>query len=367
MFLVACGAMEPETDLEKLHAKLDSLKGVRTQLNENILALETEIEVLDTTIKGKLITTYQAEETEFKHFFEVFGNVASDKAAILYAETPGVVRQILVEEGQQVSKGQRMVSLDTELIDRNIDELETQLDLATTLFNKQSKLWEQNVGSELQYLEAKNRKESLEKSIATLREQRSMSTVTAPFSGIVDKIYPKVGEMASGQSPIIRIVNLGQVYIEAEISENYINTIKKGDKVTVIANRKDTVYSEIDQLGSFINPINRTFSIRVNLEEGLQSVRPNSLVILKINDYTDNEAVVVPSAMIMQDGRGEDYLFTVSQDENGFDIATKQPIKTGHSYEGITVVEDGLSSGAIIVDKGSRGVRDGDRVEKTTL
>lgn len=364
--LTSCGGEAP-TNLSKLHTELDSLKVVRAELNRSILAVEEHIEDLDTVAIGKFITTFGATAGEFNHYFEVYGNVESDKSAIIYAENPGVVRQITVREGQEVTKGQRLVSLDTQIIDRNIDEVKTSLDLATTLYQKQKKLWDQNVGSEVQYLEAKNRMESLESSLATLEEQRNKSTVYAPFTGVVDKIYPKVGEMAGGQSPIIRIVNLKEVYINADVSERYVSSIKKGDMVTVIANRTDTIESSISKIGSFINSANRTFEIRVDINETLTSARPNSLVVLKINDYKDTDAVIIPSSIIMQDGSGRDYVFLVTKNEKGHEVATKTLVNLGPSYEGNTVIENGVKPGDVLVDKGSRSVRGGDKVQEVTL
>lgn len=366
VLFAACGS-QPESDLDKLQMRLDSLKLVRTELNASILTLEDHIEEMDSVEVGKLITTFKASEGEFNHYFEVYGNVESDKAAIIYAESPGVVRQIVVGEGQEVRKGQRLVNLDTEIIDRNIDEVNTSLDLATSLFEKQKKLWDQNVGSEVQFLEAKNRKESLESSLATLQEQRNKANVHAPFDGVVDKIYPKVGEMASGQSPIVRIVNLSKVYVTADISERYVGSIKKNDGVTIIANRKDTLESSIAQIGSFINPANRTFEVRVDIEETLESARPNSLVVLKVNDYKDTSAVVLPSAVIMQDGSGRDYVFVIGQNDKGHDIAVKTLVEVGPSYEGKTVIEAGVNPGDRVVDKGSRSVRGGDKIQEVTL
>ncbi len=364
--LTSCGGEAP-TNVSKLHIELDSLKVVRAELNKSILAVEERIEDMDTAAVGKFITTFGASSGEFNHYFEVYGNVESDKSAIIYAENSGVVRQISVREGQEVKKGQKLVSLDTQIIDRNIDEVKTSLNLATTLYQKQKKLWDQNVGSEVQYLEAKNRMESLESSLATLEEQRNKSTVTAPFSGVVDKIYPKVGEMAGGQSPIVRIVNLSEVYINADVSERYVTSIQKDDMVTVIANRTDTVESSISKIGSFINSANRTFEIRVDINETLTSARPNSLVVLKINDYKDKDAVIIPSSIIMQDGSGRDYVFLVTKNEKGHDVASKTLVDVGPSYEGNTVIENGVNPGDVVVDKGSRSVRGGDKVQEVTL
>ena len=367
VFLISCGGKSPQNDLEKLKAKRDSLKEVRSELDDRITALERSIAEKDSTMEDKLVTAIQANKDVFKHYFEVYGNVESDKSAVLYAENTGVVKSIRVTEGQSVRKGQVLLTQDVELIDKNIAEIETQLDLAKTLFEKQKRLWEQNIGSEVQYLEAKNRKESLESSLATAREQRRKSTVVAPFDGAVDKIFPKVGELVGMSSPIVRLVNIEELYINADVSERYLGDLSIGDSVWVIVNRKDTVESSITRVGDYINPANRSFEIRVDLNETVDVLRPNSLVVLKINDHTEEDAIVVPSSVIMQDGAGKDYVFTIGTNEYNEPVARKTPIQRGLSYLGKTVVKSGLKEGDDLIDKGSRKVRDGDKVKKTTV
>lgn len=365
--LVFTACQPTDTDLAKLESKLDSLKTARGETDALITEVEAMIAELDSTEKRKFITTYTASVDTFQHFFEVYGNVESDKAAVIYAEAAGVVREITVNEGEEVSKGQKLVALDTEIIDRNIEEVHKSLELANTLYEKQQRLWEQNVGSEVQYLEAKNRKESLETSLATLREQKRKSTVFAPFNGVVDKVYPKIGEMASGQAPIVRIVNVSEVYIVADVSERYIGEIKKGDKVDIIVNRRDTITSQITKIGNYINPANRSFEVRVDVSGGIDKVKPNSLVVLKINDYTNQNAVIVPSSVIMQDGHGEDYVFVMDAENGKQGTVRKQLVGVGQSYQGRTILTGGVKSGEKVVAKGSRSVRQGDKVEEVIL
>ncbi|HKK39249.1 MAG TPA: efflux RND transporter periplasmic adaptor subunit [Cryomorphaceae bacterium] len=366
LMVAACGGA-PEGDLENLKAERDSLKSVRTELDDRILALEREIAEKDSTVEDKLVTGITAGKDAFKHYFEVYGNVQSDKSAVINAENSGVVQSIKVSEGESVKKGQTLIMQDVDLIQKNMAEVETQLDLAETLYEKQKRLWDQNIGSEVQFLEAKNRKESLENSLATLREQRQRSSVVAPFDGVVDKIFPKVGELVGMSGPVVRLVNIDELYINADISERYIGDLSKGDSVWVIVNRNDTVKSAISRVGDYINPANRSFEIRVEMAEKVDVLRPNSLVVLKINDYTEENAIVIPSSVIMQDGAGDDYVFTLESDDKNDLVARKTPIKTGLSYLGQTVVKVGLSEGDQLIDKGSRKVRDGDKVKKTTV
>jgi len=365
--ILASCSQAPNGELSKLKAERDSLKEVRFEIDEKIFGLETKIAKLDSTIEQKLVTTYQVQKDTFKHFFEVYGVAETDFAVTLYAESNGVIQNISVNEGQEVRKGQILARQDDEIINRNIREVQTQLDLAKTLFEKQKRLWEQNVGSEVQYLEAKNRKESLESSLATLNEQKNKATVRAPFDGVVDKIYPKTGELAAMGTPIVRLVNLDQLYLTADVSERYISDIKEGDDVKIIINRKDTVLSKISRIGKYVNPTNRSFEIRVEINEKLNQLRPNSLVVLQINDHVESDAILVPSSIIMQDGKGKDYVYVLGTDENNFQVASKRSVSTGMSYEGMTVVKSGVLPTDKLIDKGSRSVRDGDRVDETKI
>jgi RND family efflux transporter MFP subunit len=367
VFLTSCGGESPTGDLERLKAERDSLKFVRAELDDRIFALDREIAEKDSSLENKLVTEVTAGKDVFRHYFEVYGNVQSDKSAVIYAENSGVVQSIKVNEGQSVTKGQTLLVQDVALIDKNIAEIQTQLDLATTLYEKQKRLWDQNIGSEVQFLEAKNRMESLENSLATAREQRQNSMVVAPFDGVVDKIFPKVGELVGMSTPIVRLVNIDELYINAEISERYMGDLSKGDSVWVIVNRNDTVKSSISRVGDYINPANRSFEIRVDLNEKIDVLRPNSLVVLKINDHTEEDVIVIPSSLIMQDGSGNDYVFTIRRDEHQDPVARKTPVQTGLSYLGRTVIKEGISEGDNLIDKGSRKVRDGDRVKKTTV
>lgn len=351
----------PQSDLETLIAKRDSIQQIRGQLEDEIIKLDAMIQSIDTTLRYKKVTVLHADTSLFKHYFDIYGNVKSDNTASIYAENPGNITAIQVKEGQQVKKGQVLVRIDDAIFGRNLAELQTNLDLATTVFEKQQRLWNQNIGSELEFLEAKNRKESLENSIATLKEQRNKTSIVAPYDGVVDKIFQNVGEMASGQVPVLRIVNLSDLYITADVSERYINSLHVGDEV-VMSFGGDTVVSNISRIGSFVNPANRSFEIQVDLNGELKGLRPNSLVSLKINDLTKEGAIVLPSSIIMQDGKGQDYVYAVEEDETGYSSAVKRIVETGSSYKGKTVINQGVSRGDVLINEGARSVRDSEKI-----
>lgn len=362
--IISCNR-EPQSELSELVARRDSIRAVRENLEDEILRLDAIIQDLDTTLSYKMVTVLEADTSLFKHYFDVYGNVKSDNTASLFAENPGNITTIPVREGQPVKKGQVLVRIDDALFDRNLQELQTSLDLATILYNKQKRLWDQNIGSEVEFLEAKNRKESTENSIATLKEQRSKSNILAPFDGVVDKIFQNVGEMASGQQPVIRIVNLGDLYITSDVSERYINDLKVGDEV-MMSFGNDSLVSGISRIGAFINPTNRSFEVQVDLNGKMEGIRPNSLVSLKINDLVKHGAIVLPSSIIMQDGKGQDYVFVIGKDDSNYPIAVKTVVTTGSSYGGKTVILEGVSRGEKVIDKGARSVRGTDRVNIAT-
>src|SRR5690554_6504114 len=268
--IVSC-KQEPHSELSELVAKRDSIRTVREQLEDEIIKLDARIQDLDSTLSYKRVTVLTADTSLYKHYFDVYGNVKSDNTASLFAENGGNITAIPVKEGQKVKKGQILMRIDDGVFERNLQELQTSLDLATILYDKQKRLWDQNIGREVEYLEAKNRKESVENSINTLNEQKSRSSIVAPFDGVVDKIVQNVGEMATMQQPLIRVVNLDELYITTDVSERYVNSLSVGDDV-MMSFSGDSIVSTISRIGTFINPTNRSFEIQVNLPEKMEGV-----------------------------------------------------------------------------------------------
>src|SRR5690606_22348548 len=223
----ACGNPTPQTDLGQLIEKRDELRKQYDELGKEIAELEQEIALLDTTKRKTLVTVLPAKVDTFKHYFEVYGSVDVKRNALLVAESPGNVKSIRVKDGDRVSAGQVILELDDDLLQKNLAEINTNYDLAKSLFERQDRLWKENIGSEVQYLEAKNRMESLENSRATLQEQLNKTTIRAPFSGVVDEVMIKVGEMAGVGVPVARILDLSEFHIEAEVPENYSSNLSE--------------------------------------------------------------------------------------------------------------------------------------------
>ena len=344
-------------DLDAKKAELESLKSQLSELTTEIKTLEAELIAADPAFaaaakKPLLITTVAATKGEFTHFVEVTGSVLSKKNVNISSETGGRILDIPAIEGMRMSKGQVLAKIDSESIQRSIEELENNLSLARTVFEKQERLWNQKIGTEIQYLEAKSRKEGLEKSLASLRTQSAKAAVRAPFNGTVETVRVRVGELVQPGSQMFQFVGESDLFIEADISESYIGVLAKGDSVEItFPSIKKTITTKVSATGSIINPNNRTFKVEVFLPS-LPEVKPNMISVLKIQDYKNKESVIVPSHLIMADTKG-DYLFAV---ENG--LAKKKYVTRGYTSGDQTEIIEGLTGTEVLVDKGFREVGD---------
>lgn len=353
--LVASCATNEGVDTKK--AELEKLKSQLSALNTQIKTLEAEIakedpEFANANKKSLLITTAAAKKGEFTHYVEVTGSVLSKKNVNISAETAGRILEVPAIEGMRVSKGQILATIDAESIQRNIEEMENNLALARTVFEKQERLWNQKIGTEIQYLEAKNRKEGLEKSLASMKTQLSKTEVRAPFNGTVETVRVRLGELVQPGMTMFQFVGESDLFIEADISESYVGVLSKGDSVEVsFPSINRSLKTKVSAIGSIINPNNRTFKVEVFLPN-IPEVKPNMISVLKIQDYKNKESVIVPAHLILADNRG-DYLFIV---ENG--IAKKKYVKRGYTFGAETEIVEGLTGVETLVDKGFREVGD---------
>lgn len=362
--IVSCGGPTDTSDFGKLIAERDSLKTERTSLNERLASLEEQIEKLDTNrmLRVMNVTTMELRPEKFEHFFTVQGTVETDQNALVYPEAGGRVTSITTKEGARVSKGQKLVTLDNSIVTQQIQELKSRLSLAETVYKKQEKLWNQEVGSEIQYLEAKNNYESLKQNLETLMAQNDLYVITAPFSGIVDELAIKEGEMAGPQMPALRLVNTDEVYIKSDITERYLGKIKAGDSVEVVFPGVDEIQkTTISRIGEFINPNNRTFKIRLDLENKNGTMKPNLLGELNIRDYVSDSTIVIPAALIQMTPTGDEFVFLLEDNK-----AKKVSITTGLSHDDLVEITSGLEPGDIMIDRGARSIKDGDTVSIIT-
>ncbi|SHN12618.1 RND family efflux transporter, MFP subunit [Cyclobacterium lianum] len=353
----AFSCAEPKDELAEKKKQLDSFKSEAAALKVSIEELEEEISRLDPEFrknqrKSVLITTAQPDRGNFEHFVEVTGSVLSKKNVNISAELSGRIEEIVTREGMSVKKGEVIARIDAESVDRSIAEIQTQMELARTVFEKQERLWEQQIGTEMQYLEAKNRLETLEKNLASLELQRDRTTVRAPFNGTVEELLVRVGELVQPGSPIVNLIGEDDLFIEGDISERYIGILERGDSVNIRFPSIDkSLKTKVTAIGSVINPDNRTFKVEVFLPR-MDLVKPNMLSVLNIKDYENPEAVTVPTYLILQDNRGS-YVFVV---EEG--MARKKYVERGMTFKGETEILEGLDGSETLVDKGFREVGD---------
>jgi RND family efflux transporter MFP subunit len=358
LLLLALGAASCAADgLDAKKAELEALKGQLTEVTSQIKALEAELAAADPAFaaaakKPLLITTVAARKGEFTHFVEVTGSVLSKKNVNISAEMMGRILEIPAIEGMRVSKGQVLARIDSESIQQNVEEMENGLALARTVFEKQERLWNQKIGTEIQYLEAKNRKEGLEKSLASMKAQLAKGVVRAPFNGTIETVRVRLGELVQPGSQMFQFVGESDLFIEADISESYISVLAKGDSVSInFPSIKKTITTKVSAVGSIINSNNRTFKVEVFLTS-LPEVKPNMISVLRIQDYKNSESVVVPAHLILSDTKG-DYVFVV---ENN--IAKKKYVTRGYTSGEETEIVSGLLGTEQLVDKGFREVGD---------
>ena len=349
---------------------IDQLKEKQTKLKTEINGIAKEIALLDTTKKEivLIVSSTSVEKTNFKHKIELQGAVETDQNILINSESPGVIRKIHVREGQRVSKGQTLITIDTEILSSNINELNTSLEMATYMFNKQTALNEQGLGTEIELEQAKSQKRTLESKLKTLQSQHGKSTIKAPFSGVIDEVFANLGEMASPQSPLIRLVNNRNIKITISVSENHLANVKMGTSVDVIfPNLNDTtIHSVITYIGNYIDPVNRTFRVHVELKNNTIFL-PNQIAKIKITDTDLNDALVINSNAILQDTDNNYYVYKLTEANNNKFSLKKVFINLIKSYQGrsaIVALHDGdLVDKSRIVLEGGKGVTENDIVK----
>ncbi len=357
---------EKPTDLAGLQKLVKEKKTSLKSLEKEIAELEADIEKLDTTRREKprrLVTTQLVERGEFKRFVEIQGSVQAGDVVYASSETGGRIIQLNAKEGQQVRKGQLIARTDLESVNKQISELETALSLATEVYDRQKRLWDQNIGSEIQYLQAKNNKERLEKSLETLKHQLTKGSVYAPISGVVDMVLLENGEVAAPGSPIVQILNSSTVKVVAAVPETYLKSVRRGERVKVKFPALDReVEARVSLIGSSINPANRTFSVEVQVPNRDRVLKPNLLSIMMINDLTEKNVVMIPLELVQQEVSGKDYVFVKSNSAEG-PVASKTYVRTSESYEGKIIITEGLKGGEEIIVDGARGLAEQEPIQ----
>jgi membrane fusion protein, multidrug efflux system len=373
LFLTSCGENKKESvetiiasnNLEQIRKKKSELDASQQELSIQLKQLEEKIKELDPQEKIPLITTFAINETVFNHYVELQGNVNTKQNLVIYPEYSGILTRVYVKEGQNVIKGQLLAIIDDGGLKQQVAQLQIQVDLAKTTFERQARLWEQKIGSEIQYLQAKSNYEAQERAIKQLQSQLAKTNVRAPFSGTIDDVITEQGSVvASGQSQLFRIVNLKNMYVEIDVPERYISNVITGKDVQVnFPVLEKTMDAKVRQAGNYINPANRTFKVEVAVPNKDKSIKPNLTAKLKINDYTNPKAILIPQSIISENAEGQQYIYTITNKNNNKANAKRVFIKTGKTQGDFIEVLSGLQHGDEIIDEGARSVKDGQDVK----
>lgn len=361
LFLVSCGpnteAPYPD-DLEGKQALLTDKKKELKELQAEIEQLKDEVDELNPIRekRKKIVSTAAIERKEFKKYIDVQGNVVSEDMVNASSAVGGRILRLYVKEGQAINRGATIASIDMETTQNQLRELEISLDLSKTVYERQERLWKQNIGSEIQYLEAKANKDRIEKSIETLQSQLAKRKVYAPISGVIDKEYMSAGEMIGPGTPIVSILNTYKVKVVVDLPESYLGIIKKGDYVDLkIPAIEKEMKAKVTLIGRTIDPANRTFKVEVDLKNKKGDLKPNLLAEMRINELTEKNAIVLPLSLIQEEVSGKRYVY-IAESEGDTTYPRKKYIEIGESYNDEVVIAEGLNGDEIIIVQGARNI-----------
>lgn len=358
LFLASCGK---KSELETKKEELSKAKKEVSDLQIKIKKLETEVASLDTSsgteIKIKTIAATPVQSSVFRHYVSVQGSLEAEENLMVTSKIPGQITSIKVKEGDMVRQGQIVAVLDDEVFRKSIDELKSSLDQVLVMYNKQKALWDQKIGTEMQYLNLKNQKESLEKKLVTLNSQVNQNYVTAPFSGVIDEVFVKVGSIASPGVPLMQLVNTTNLKATAKVPDSYVAFIKQGDQVKVnFPDLNKTIEASVTYVGRIVDPMSRTFRIEVKLPGGNPDLKPNLMSLIQINDKTSNSAIVIEENIVQPTEEGK--IVFVTADDKGKKVARQKTVTTGLSYNGKVEILTGLSVGDQLITTGYQDLSD---------
>ncbi|MEM6642174.1 MAG: efflux RND transporter periplasmic adaptor subunit [Bacteroidota bacterium] len=371
-----CGGNKDATaDAVIAEGDLKAVQQIKKELTAKQKEISNEIAKLDSFIVASrnednfpLITVQELQSQDFVHFIELQGDVTTKQNVLIYPEMSGTLIKVYVTEGQSVKEGQLLASIDDGGMDSQLAQLKTQLALAKTTFERQQKLWDQEIGSEIQYLQAKTSYEAQEAAVEQMETQLAKFSIRAPFAGVIDDVIKDQGTVVGPGGPgseVFRIINLSNMFIEVPVPETYITSITKGKKVRVVFPiLNESLDSYVRETGNFINPNNRSFTVEIPVQNKTGNVKPNLTAKVHINDYSNDAALLIPQNTISENAEGEQYAYIVNDvSENDVATAKKAIITTGKTQGDFVEVLSGIEPGQSIIVEGARSVKEGQKVK----
>lgn len=363
LLLISCGNKENGQSIDTLieTKNVKALQEKKTALQTEIAKIEEALATLNVKKEEALVSVLTVKDTIFSHYLDIQGNVDTRENILIQPEFSGIVTSLTVKAGQKVAKGQILGRVDDAGMSQQLASVENQYALAKTTFERQKNLWDQKIGSEIQYLQSQAQMISAQKSVGQMRAQLSKTVIRAPFSGTIDEVFVEKGQVvAPSAQGLMRIVNLGNMFVSTSVPETYIGKLKVGDQVDVYLTSLGKTYKgKVRQVGNFINPNNRSFGIEVSIPNPENLLRPNQVAKLKITDYTSKNAVVVPTNVIQEDGKGDQYVYVVEGSNGKTGNAKKVIVTLGKSSDNVTEILSGLSANDVIVTEGVNTISEG--------
>ena len=361
--IVSCGDKQNDQTVDQLIAAKNNkeLQARKVVIQADLAKIDAALATLNVRKEEALVSVLTLKDTVFNHYLDIQGSVNTKENILIQPEMPGTLIALNVKAGQRVSKGQLLARVDDGGSSQQVASLETQYQLAKTTFERQKNLWNQKIGSEIQYLQAQTQMLSLQRSVAQAKAMLSKTEIRAPFSGTIDEVFVEKGQVVSASPQgLMRIVNLNNMYVSTSIPESYIGKLKVGTQVDVFLTSLNKNYKgKVRQIGNFINPNNRSFGIEVSIPNPENLLRPNQVAKLKVIDYTVKNAIVVPSNVIQEDGKGNQFVFVASNSNGKTATAKKAMVTTGKSSDNVTEILSGLSANDIIVIEGVNTISEG--------
>jgi membrane fusion protein (multidrug efflux system) len=349
-------------DLIKL--KREEINNKQQKIYEELNLIDLKLDELENNSKYPIVSTTKIIEQKFKHYVELQGDVKSDKVISIYPEFSGIINEIFIKSGENVGEGQILATIDDGGLKQQLSQLQITYNLAKTTYERQERLWNQKIGSEIQYLESKSMFEAQSEAIEQLNKQLSKTVIRAPFSGTVDNVIVKKGEVVyPGRSNLMLLVNMQEMYVESKVPENYINSITKGKDVVIEAPILDMILkSKISLVANYINPLNRTYRIEAEIPDNNYKIKPNLNVKIRVNDYTNENAILILLNHINIDSNNDEYVYKIIK-KDGKNYASKTIIETGRNNGDFIEALKGVSIGDEIVSEGARKITNNSEVK----